>query len=148
VDVSRLRRHPDTRRSRVRLLALPWVLMCVLVYVGSVLHFTLVQHTTCFVHGDVMHVSEAGSHEGPLEEEASFDDARVARAPVSKAAPHGGEAHCHHAFLRREAPPPAETALLVEAVSTRSSPALAVFRFHAAPVALLRLAPKLSPPLA
>jgi hypothetical protein len=131
--------------SRARLLAVPWVLVCVLVYLGSVLHFALVQHTTCFVHGDVMHVSDAPAHEGPLEE--SFDDARVARAPESTAAPHGGEAHCHHAFFRREAPPPAESAPLVEAVSTRSSPALAVFRFHAAPVALLRLAPKLSPPL-
>ncbi|RKG94737.1 hypothetical protein D7X32_41255 [Corallococcus carmarthensis] len=128
-------------------MALPWVLVCVLVYVGSVLHFALVQHTTCLEHGDVMHVSDA-SHDGPLEEELSFDDARVAKAPVSKAAPHGAEAHCHHAFFRREAPPPAESATIMAAVSTRSSPALAVFRFHAAPVALLRLAPKLSPPRA
>ncbi|WP_404371823.1 hypothetical protein ACIHQR_14530 [Corallococcus coralloides] len=146
--MSRLRRQPSTSRSLPRLLALPWVLVCVLVYVGSVLHFALVQHTTCLEHGDVMHVSEASSHDGPLEEELSFDDARVARAPVSKAAPHGGEAHCHHAFLRREAPPPAGSAPVMAAVSTRSSPALAVFRFHAAPVALLRLAPKSSPPRA
>lgn len=147
MDVSRLRRPPSPSRSLPRLLALPWVLVCVLVYVGSVLHFALVQHTTCLVHGDVMHVSEP-THDGPLEEELSFDDARVAKAPVSKAAPHGGEAHCHHAFFRREAPPPAESASVMAAVSTRSSPALAVFRFHAAPVALLRLAPKSSPPRA
>ncbi|NPD25386.1 hypothetical protein [Corallococcus exiguus] len=146
--MSRLRRHLSTSRSLPRLLALPWVLVCVLVYVGSVLHFALVQHTTCLEHGDVMHVSDASSHGGPLEEALSFDDARVARAPVSKATPHGGEAHCHHAFLRREAPPPAESAPVMAAGSTRSSPALAVFRFHAAPVALLRLAPKSSPPRA
>ncbi|NOK12003.1 hypothetical protein [Corallococcus exercitus] len=145
--MSRLRRHPSTIRSLPRLLALPWVLVCVLVYVGSVLHFALVQHTTCLEHGDVMHVSEA-SHAGPLEEELSFDDARVARAPVVKATPHGTEAHCHHAFFRREAPPPAGSAPVVAAVSTRSSPALAVFRFQSAPVALLRLAPKSSPPRA
>ncbi|QAT86416.1 hypothetical protein EJ065_4874 [Corallococcus coralloides] len=148
MDVSRLRRHPSTSRTLPRLLALPWVLVCVLVYVGSVLHFALVQHTTCLEHGDVMHVSDASSHDGPLEEALSFDDARVARAPESKAAPHGGEAHCHHAFFRREAPPPAESVPVVAAVSTRSSPALAVFRFQAAPVALLRLAPKSSPPRA
>ncbi|RKI63586.1 hypothetical protein D7X55_19780 [Corallococcus sp. AB049A] len=129
-------------------MALPWVLVCVLVYVGSVLHFALVQHTTCLEHGDVMHVSDAASHDGPLEEALSFDDARVAKAPVSTATPHGGEAHCHHAFFRREVPPPAGSAPVVAAVSTRSSPALAVFRFHAAPVALLRLAPKSSPPRA
>ncbi|MFB1479741.1 hypothetical protein [Corallococcus sp. RDP092CA] len=145
--MSRLRRPPSPSRSLPRLLALPWVLVCVLVYVGSVLHFALVQHTTCLVHGDVMHVSEP-THDGPLEEELSFDDARVAKAPVSKAAPHGGEAHCHHAFFRREAPPPVGSASVMAAVSTRSSPALAVFRFHAAPVALLRLAPKSSPPRA
>ncbi|WP_375760258.1 hypothetical protein [Corallococcus exercitus] len=143
--MSRLRRHLSTRRSLPRLLALPWVLVCVLVYVGSVLHFALVQHTTCLEHGDVMHVSDA-SHGGPSEEALSFDDSRVAQAPVSKATPHGTEAHCHHAFFRREALPPAESAPVVAAVSTRSSPALAVFRFHAAPVELLRLAPKSSPP--
>ncbi|MCY1045753.1 hypothetical protein OV208_30850 [Corallococcus sp. bb12-1] len=146
--MSRLRRHPSTNRPASRLLAWQWVLVCVLAYVGSVLHFALVQHTTCLEHGDVMHVSEAPSHGGPSEEEVSFDDARVARAPQAQAVPHSAEAHCHHAFLRREAPPPAESAPMLVAVSTRSSPALAVFRFHAAPVALLRLAPKLSPPRA
>ncbi|RKH50602.1 hypothetical protein [Corallococcus llansteffanensis] len=146
--MSRLRRHPDTGRSPTRLLALPWVLVCVLVYVGSVLHFALVQHTTCLEHGDVMHVGEAQVHGSPSDEEASFDDARVARVPRAQAVPHSAEAHCHHAFFRREALPPAESAPMMDAVSTRSSPALAVFRFHAAPVALLRLAPKLSPPRA
>lgn len=146
--MSRLQRPTHASRTPSRLLALPWVLVCVLVYVGSVLHFALVQHTTCLEHGDVMHVSEASASEGPPEEEVSFDDARVARAPVAKASPHGAEAHCHHAFFRREAPPPAGSPPLMAAISTRSSPALAVFRFHAAPVALLRLAPKSSPPRA
>ncbi|RYZ33809.1 MAG: hypothetical protein EOO71_41015 [Myxococcaceae bacterium] len=126
-------------------MAWQWVLVCVLAYVGSVLHFALVQHTTCLEHGDVMHVSEAPAH---VEEEVSFDDARVARAPQAQAVPHSAEAHCHHAFMRREATPPAGSAPTLVAVSTRSSPALAVFRFHAAPVALLRLAPKSSPPRA
>lgn len=146
--MSRLLLHPDTGRSPRRLLALPWVLVCVLVYVGSVLHFALVQHTTCLEHGDVMHVGDASDHGSPSGEEVSFDDARVARAPQDTAVPHSAEAHCQHAFFRREALPPAESAPMMEAVSTRSSPALAVFRFHAAPVALLRLAPKLSPPRA
>ncbi|MBE4751957.1 hypothetical protein G4177_27700 [Corallococcus sp. ZKHCc1 1396] len=146
--MSRLRRHPSTNRPVSRLLAWQWVLVCVLAYVGSVLHFALVQHTTCLEHGDVMHVSDGSAGAEGAASQASFDDARVAQAPQDQAVPHGTEAHCQHASLRREAPPPAEAAPMLVAVSTRSSPALAVFRFHAAPVALLRLAPKLSPPLA
>jgi hypothetical protein len=134
------------RLVRSRLLALPLVLVCALAYVGSVMHFALVQHATCLEHGEMVHVEDADGHlaEG-LED--SFDDARVASRRDAVEA-HGMEAHCAHAFFRREAPPPPEGAVIVSVVSTRSAPALAVFRFHAEPVARLHLAPKASPPRA
>jgi hypothetical protein len=146
--VSRLHRHPPLSLLPTRLLALPVVLLCALAYVGSVLHFALVQHTTCLEHGDVMHVDEAGGHPVSEEVEDAFDDARVARSTQALPVGHGAEAHCHHAFFRREAPPQARGLTQLASVPTRSSPALAVFRFHAEPVARLLLAPKSSPPRA
>lgn len=142
---------PSTRRLplsvvRSRLMALPLALVCVLAYVGSVMHFALVQHATCLEHGEMVHVEDGDAH-GVGQVEDSFDDARVASRREAADA-HGMDAHCVHAFFRREAPPPAQDTAIVQAVPTRSSPALAVFRFHAEPVARLHLAPKASPPRA
>ncbi|WP_164016934.1 hypothetical protein [Pyxidicoccus trucidator] len=131
---------------RSRRLALPLALVCALAYVGSVMHFALVQHVTCLEHGEVIHVEDAGAH-GAGEVEDSFDDARVASRREAVEA-HGMDAHCVHAFFRREAPPPVESTALLSVAPTRSAPALAVFRFHAEPVARLHLAPKASPPRA
>nr|WP_211194193.1 hypothetical protein [Pyxidicoccus fallax] len=127
-------------------MALPLVLLCALAYVSSALHHTLVQHATCLEHGEVVHV-EAGGEHAVAQVEDSFDDARVAsRRDATES--HGAEAHCVHAFSRRETPPPSEGTTQLVAMPTRSAPALAVFRFHSEPVARLHLAPKASPPRA
>ncbi|QSQ27427.1 hypothetical protein JY651_22035 [Pyxidicoccus parkwayensis] len=142
---------PSSRRLSVslvrsRLLALPLVLVCALAYVGNVMHFALVQHATCLEHGELVHLKEGSTHASEQVED-SFDDARVAsRQEVLEA--HDVDAHCVHVFFRREAPPPSQDTAVLAAVSTRSAPALAVFRFHAEPVARLHLAPKASPPRA
>ncbi|AGC44714.1 hypothetical protein MYSTI_03402 [Myxococcus stipitatus DSM 14675] len=144
--MSRSSSSQTSRLVRSRLLALPLVAVCAVAYMGSVLHFAMVQHVTCLEHGEVVHVGEEGSHEAPLVE-ASFDDVRVttrAEAPAG----HGAEAHCLHSLIRREAPPSVEGAPALMRVPTRSAPAMSVFRFHAEPVARLHLAPKASPPLA
>ncbi|MCP3101352.1 hypothetical protein LZ198_20980 [Myxococcus sp. K15C18031901] len=136
------------RLVRSRLLALPLVLVCAMAYIGSVLHFALVQHVTCLEHGEVVHVEGNDAHASVSVAEEHFDDVRVASRRQDAPAGHGAEAHCAHALIRREAPPPATGTPGITGVSTRSEPALAVFRFHAEPVARLHLAPKASPPRA
>ncbi|GHG72426.1 hypothetical protein [Comamonas sp. JC664] len=131
---------------RSRRMALPLALLCALAYMGSVMHFALVQHATCLEHGEVIHV-EAGSDHGAGHVEASFDDVRLA-SRGAQAESHGTDAHCVHAFFRREAPPPQQDAPSLLAAPVLSQPALAVFRFHSEPVARLHLAPKASPPRA
>ncbi len=144
--MSRSLRHLPMSLVRPRLLALPLVLLCALAYVGSVMHFVLVQHATCLEHGEVVHVEQGDAH-GTQYVEALSDEARV--TPQREAAEsHGTDAHCAHAVLRRELSPPASGGSAVTVAPTRSSPALAVFRFHAEPVARLHLAPKASPPRA
>lgn len=144
--MSRANRHLPVRLVRPRLLALPLVLVCALVYLGSALHFAVVQHATCLEHGEVVHVEQADGH-GSTHAEAVFDDARVASRREA-AESHGADAHCAHSLLRREVLPPAPDSSAVTVVPLRSAPALAVFRFHAEPVARLHLAPKASPPRA
>ncbi|TQF11189.1 hypothetical protein [Myxococcus sp. AM401] len=144
--MSRSLRPTPSCLARSRLLALPLVAVCALAYMGNVLHFALVQHATCLEHGEVVHVEEGGSHLAPVVEE-SFDDVRLASREDAPPG-HGAEAHCLHTLIRREAPPPVEGSPVLTRVPTRSAPALAVFRFHAEPVARLHLAPKASPPRA
>ncbi|MCP3142572.1 hypothetical protein [Pyxidicoccus xibeiensis] len=144
--MSRSTRHLPVSLVRSRLLALPLVLLCAMAYVGSIMHFALVQHATCLEHGEVVHVEDMEGH-GPGYVEDSFDDARVA-SRQDAAESHGAEAHCVHAFFRREAPPPPEGGAILSVVPARSAPSLAVFRFHSEPVARLHLAPKASPPRA
>ncbi|HZI15496.1 MAG TPA: hypothetical protein VE153_34310 [Myxococcus sp.] len=145
--MSRSNRHLPVSLVRPRLLALPLVLVCVLAYLGSVMHFAVVQHATCLEHGEVVHV-EAGDAHGTEHVEAASDDARVTARSEAAAESHGADAHCAHSLLRREASPPASGGSTVTVAPTRSAPALAVFRFHAEPVARLHLAPKASPPRA
>jgi hypothetical protein len=145
--VSRSTRHLPVSLVRPRLLALPLVLVCALAYLGSVLHFALVQHATCLEHGEVVHVEQGDAHGAEGHVEDVFDDARVTSQREADEA-HGAEAHCAHAVLRREALPPAQGTAAVTVAPARSEPALAVFRFHAEPVARLHLAPKASPPRA
>ncbi|NVI99554.1 hypothetical protein HV824_15690 [Myxococcus sp. AM009] len=144
--MSRSTHRQSVSSVRSRRLALPFALVCVLAYMGSVMHFALVQHATCLEHGEVMHVEARDAH-GAGHVEVSFDDVRVA-SKRTEADSHGADAHCVHAFFRREAPPPQQDTPSRLVAPARSEPALAVFRFHAEPVARLHLAPKASPPRA
>lgn len=142
-------RHSPGSLDRPRLLALPFVVLCALAYAGNVAHFALVQHATCLEHGEVIHASEAQAHAQPqaVEQSSTETGVRITRASPAAMASHDAEAHCAHTFLRREGlPPPAELLLPLEA-PVLSGPAPMLEQIHPEPVARLRLAPKLSPPL-
>jgi hypothetical protein len=114
-----------------------------------VAHFTLVQHATCLEHGEVIHVGEDQAHAQPpaVEDTSAQSGVRLTRASTAAVASHGSEAHCAHTFFRREGlPPPTELLLPVGALAV-AGPAPMVDQVHPEPVARLRLAPKLSPPL-
>ena len=128
-----------------RLLALPLVVLSALAYLGSAAHFTLVQHSTCLEHGEVVHgeVEEGHASEGMR---ASFEDERLARTDVAPVAVHGVEAHCAHTFFRRVAVP-LVGATLVDVQPCPSGPSLLTAGAPVEPpVGWLFLAPKSSPP--
>jgi hypothetical protein len=131
---------------RPRLLALPLVVLCMLAYLGSVAHFALVQHTLCPEHGEMVHAGEEGNHArlGPVQE--SFDDSRVASSAGEATVSHGSEAHCAHAFFRRELLPPAAGGPLLTEAPASSGPVSVRAQGQSEPVARLRVAPKASPP--
>jgi hypothetical protein len=148
-DVTRSDRHSPVKLHRPRLLALPFVALCVLAYAGSVAHFTLVQHARCLEHGEVIHVGESQAHaQAPtVEDSAAQKGMRLTRAGAAAVASHDAEAHCAHTFFRREGlPPPVQLLLSVEALAV-AGPAPMVEQVHPEPVARLLLAPKSSPPL-
>ncbi len=136
------RQHPKLHRSR--LLALPLVLLCALAYVGSVLHFAFEQHSVCLEHGESVHVDEVRGAVQPAE--GSFADSRIARTSQVASLSHGAEAHCAHAFFRREAPPPPADTVVSATVATVASVARFTDALLPEPLERLRLAPKSSPP--
>jgi hypothetical protein len=143
--VSRSARPPQRSAPRSRLLALPLVALCAVVYLGSAAHFALVQHSTCLEHGEVLHLEDGG---GSSQSEASFTDERIARRMNQRGRiGHGSEAHCSHASLRRETLLSAAwyLASLDPQSESRRSPTQDLLLPE--PVARLRLAPKASPPL-
>jgi hypothetical protein len=117
------------------------------VYLGSAAHFALVQHGTCLEHGEVIHLDELRASAQPLPPEASFSDERLTRASQAIGASHGADAHCSHNFLRRQGLAHSALCLLTAVFAAEPVPAIALEQFHPEPVALLRLAPKASPPL-
>jgi hypothetical protein len=126
-------------------LALPLVVLSALAYLGSAAHFTLVQHSTCLEHGEVVHgeVEQGHASEGM---HASFDDERLARTDAAPVSVHGVEAHCAHTFFRRVTAPPAG-ATLAEVQQRPSGPVLLTADAQVEPpVGRLFLAPKSSPP--
>jgi hypothetical protein len=133
---------------RPRLLALPLVVLCMLAYLGSVAHFALVQHTLCPEHGEMVHAGEGSGHArlGPVRE--SFGDSRVASSGEEATVSHGSEAHCAHAFFRRELLPPAGEGVLLPETQVSSGRVSVRAQVQSEPVARLRIAPKSSPPQA
>jgi hypothetical protein len=148
VDVSRSAYRSQRSASRPRLLALPLVALCAVVYLGSAAHFALVQHATCLEHGEVLHLDEGGSAaQQSQRSEASFTDERIASASQRARIGHGAEAHCSHASLRRESLIPAAWYLSAPDPQAESSRSPTQDLLLPEPVARLRLAPKSSPPL-
>jgi hypothetical protein len=147
VDVSRSDRHIQQTPRRPRLLALPFVVLCAVVYLGSAAHFALVQHATCLEHGESIHSGEEGVAAQPQRLEASFTDRRLTRTGQLERAGHGAEAHCTHTTLRRETLVPTALCLPTPERRTESAQVPGVEQLPSEPVARLRLAPKSSPPL-
>jgi hypothetical protein len=147
VDVSRSDHHPLRSPHRPRLLALPLVALCAVVYAGSAAHFALVQHSTCLEHGEVIHSDEGGMPAQPQRLEPSSTDERVTPTSQGPRLGHGAEAHCTHTFLRRESLLPAAWCLPTPEALGESSRILGLEQLPLEPVARLRLAPKSSPPL-
>jgi hypothetical protein len=147
VEVSRSDPHSQWSPQRSRLLALPFVVLCAVVYLGSAVHFALVQHSTCMEHGEVIHFDEPGAPAQPQRLEASFTDERVARASTEDRFTHSAEAHCTHVSLRRESLMPAAWYLPMPGAMAESALRPGLEQLPAEPVARLRLAPKSSPPL-
>lgn len=139
---------PQRSAFRTRLLALPLVALCAVVYLGSAMHFALVRHSTCLEHGEVIHVDEILGLAQPGQVEVSFTDERLTAAGQGFTVSHGAEAHCSHAFLRREGLAPTASILLAPEAVAASGSAPKRERLLPEPVARLRLAPKASPPLA
>jgi hypothetical protein len=135
------RQHLLLRRSR--LVALPLVLLLAVAYLGSASHFAFVRHSVCLEHGESVHLDEVGAS---AEEEESFADSRLARTSQVAPESHGAEAHCAHAFCRREAPPPSEGTVVSTSVATVSHPERFADAVVPEPLERLRLAPKSSPP--
>lgn len=132
--------------SRSRLWALPLVLLCAVAYLGSATHFALEWHSVCLEHGETVHVSEVRAAVHLAEGEVSFEDSRIASTGQVGVESHGSDAHCAHAFFRREAPPPSTGVVLLALQRSEPEPE----RFEDVrlpePVSRLRLAPKSSPP--
>lgn len=106
---------------------------------SSLTHQLLVKHVTCAEHGELIHADAAGTPAAPSSERAVSAGGGVKG--------HGGHEHCDLFFARRE-----QLALPVSTVVpfdgwTVEPVAPAAHRVgFTAPVALLRLAPKASPP--
>lgn len=145
--MSRSDRHLLESPRRPRLLALPFVALCTVVYLGSAAHFTLVQHATCLEHGEAIHLDEEGVAAQPQRLADSFTDERVTRSSQEARIGHGAEAHCAHTFLRRESLLPTAWSLSTPEDTTESVQVLGLEQLPSEPVARLRLAPKSSPPL-
>ncbi|WP_224245173.1 hypothetical protein [Hyalangium gracile] len=139
--------HPEWSPRRRRVLALPFVVLCAVVYLGSAMHFAFVQHSTCLEHGESIHVDEDQGAVQPRPVEVSFADERVTQSSQSVAASHGADAHCAHTFFRREGLAPTASVPFEAEVAIEPGRALAPRQIHPEPVARLRLAPKSSPPL-
>jgi hypothetical protein len=145
VDVSLTDHLPQRSSHRSRLLALPFVMLCAMVYLSSAAHFALVEHGACLEHGEVIHLGELREGARPRPPEVSVSDEHSIWE--SQEISEGDEDHCTEAFLRREGLARPAWCLLVLELAGREYPAPALEHVHLEPVARLRLAPKASPPV-
>ncbi|WP_407739590.1 hypothetical protein [Hyalangium sp.] len=128
------------------MLALPFVVLCAVVYLSSAAHFALVEHGTCLEHGEVIHLGELREEAPSRPPEASVSNEHIIWESQA-ISDDGDEDHCTVAFLRREGPVCPAWSLLVLEIAAEAGPVPALEQVHPEPVARLRLAPKASPPV-
>ncbi len=145
MDVSLADHSPQRSSQRSRLLALPFVALCAVLYLSSAAHFALVEHGACLEHGEVIHVGELREGAQPRPPEVSVSDEHSIWE--SQEIPDVDEDHCTEAFLRREGLTGPAWCLLVLEIAAEAGSVPALEQVHLEPVARLRLAPKASPPL-
>ena len=139
--------HPESAMSRrPRPLALPWVLLCLVAYLGSAAHFVLVQHRTCLEHGEWVHEEGAAPGKTLAKARVSPEAPEISSSSEPPVAAHGVDDHCAHAFLRRAVPPATQVTSTLLVPAPEAPRVVAVRDFVRPPVAWLRLAPKASPP--
>ena len=114
--------------------------LCLATHLAGVLHVLVVRHATCPGHGEIVHGA------APVVAEVSVSRERVARDATQEAAEEADE-HCLLMATRRRemaglAPAPQPVVRAPAAVPVDSPPAVAAV----SPRALLRFAPKTSPP--
>jgi hypothetical protein len=134
--------RPDRRRAWLGLTAA----LCVLAYAGGFAHLAIVQHARCPAHDELVH---AVAPDAAQASEVSAPSPRATRAPTAER--DGHEGHCLAVFLGRRsaaALDPSQAPGLVPPAPGAEGVACASCAVGAQAVALLRLAPKTSPPAA
>jgi hypothetical protein len=137
------RAHAQRRRGAAGAFALLTALLCLVAQVAGVAHLGLVAHVRCVEHDALVHTNTAGSHTQP----AAPEHASTAQGIPGDVEGHGDD-HCLAAALRREqvlASAPVAAAASAPVISP-ARPAVALAVTPPAPIALLSLAPKSSPP--
>jgi hypothetical protein len=125
-----------------RVVAAAVAALCLAAQLAIVAHAGLVEHVRCPLHGDLVHPGSNHEH----HEHRSPGDAPSA-VPVDEH--HAGEhEHCAVLAHRREAPPAVAPLDVASGELGWLGPPALRSVVRAAPVALFRLAPKNSPPVA
>jgi hypothetical protein len=141
VDAVRARTQPSGRAAFAFLTAL----LCLFAQVGGAAHLALVSHVRCFEHDALVH---AGSDKHDRVTAAAPAELAVSSVPTDGAA-HADD-HCAVLVLRRRedglAAPRAVALAAPAPTETASTPPPRHDEILVGPVALLRLAPKASPP--
>jgi hypothetical protein len=129
--------------ARARAFASFGAYLCLLTHLTGLLHVLVVRHATCPDHGELIHGRAPVVAQAP-----QALDAVVTEAPADAA--EEADEHCLFVATRRREMAGLAAAPLAAAVAVAPSvaPPLPLLPDVRAPRALLRLAPKTSPPLA
>jgi hypothetical protein len=129
-------------------LALLATFLCLVAQVGGAAHLALVSHVRCFEHDALVHAGTDQAHEAASAIQ-NLPAGQMASGVPTDAVAHADD-HCAVVALRRreECLAPAHDGQLAAPArpSTESAPQACQDEVLVGPVALLRLAPKASPP--
>lgn len=132
---------PFRRRASLGVLL---ALVCIVAQLGAALHLGLVRHVRCAAHGELMHADAGHDHADPT----TALDVSTTRAVVFDAGAAPEHEHDHCQALASRSVEPTAPAVLVAAPPVTVDPPAPVARPLVVVVALYRLAPKASPPVA